>query len=101
MPEAKKTCCPARRKFVVGILATLPEEQCGVPDTEVAEFIRFDLMAPGETPVISFRYCPWCGTERTLGSETRITMHVADQELEDENDEWSSDVDTEAWEDDE
>jgi hypothetical protein len=99
-PEPGTSCCLARRKLVVGILAVLPEEECGVSNTEIAEFIRFDLKTPKGTPVISFRYCPWCGTERALGTETRITEHIADVEeleLEDE----SNDADTQAWEDDE
>jgi len=105
MPEPRTTCCLARRKLVVGILAVLPEEQCGVSDFEITEFMRFDLKTPAGTPVISFRYCPWCGVERTLGTETRLTEHVADvEEVEEDADSGESwrgdDYDTEAWKED-
>jgi len=93
----KKTCCLARRKIVVGILQVLPEEQCGVSELEVLEFMRFDLRTPAGTPVVSFRYCPWCGTERTLDTEFRVTEHVGNIEEVDEDDE---DDEDEPWKDD-
>jgi hypothetical protein len=61
-----------RRKVVVGILGVLPEQQCGVSDTELADFMRFDLQTPDNKPVLAFRYCPWCGAARTPDSEVRI-----------------------------
>ncbi len=61
-----------RRKVVVGILGVLPEEQCGVPDSELADFMRFDLQTPDGKPVLAFRYCPWCGTVRSAEAEVRI-----------------------------
>lgn len=66
------TCCPMRRKVVVGILAVLPETQCGVGDSELADFLRFDLETPGGKPVLAFRFCPWCGAARAPDAETRI-----------------------------
>ena len=69
---AAATCCAMRRKVVVGILAVLPEAQCGVADAELADFLRFDLESPGGKPVLAFRFCPWCGTARAPDAETRI-----------------------------
>lgn len=67
-----QTCCPIRRKVVVGILSVLPEEACGVPDSELADVIRFDLASPAGRPVIAFRFCPWCGKPRGAEDELRI-----------------------------
>lgn len=66
------TCCQYRRKFVVGILGVLPEEQCGVADSEIADLIDFALPSPSGKPVIRFRFCPWCGKPFTPDSEIRI-----------------------------
>lgn len=71
-PGGGATCCAMRRKVVVGILGVLPEAQCGVPDSELADFMRFDLEAPGGKPVIAFRFCPWCGAPRAPDGEVRI-----------------------------
>lgn len=56
----------------MGILRVLSEEECGVPESELADVVRFDLSAPSGKPVISFRFCPWCGTPRDPTQETRI-----------------------------
>jgi hypothetical protein len=61
-----------RRKVVVGILGVLPEEQSGVPDSELADYMRFDLQTPDGKPVLAFRFCPWCGAARTPDAEVRI-----------------------------
>lgn len=84
------TCCPIRRKVVVGILSVLPEEACGVPDSELADVIRFDLASPAGRPVIAFRYCPWCGKPRGAEDELRIVdIHI--QPAEGEEDEEGED----------
>lgn len=72
--EAKQpsTCCPMRRKVVVGIIGVLPEEQSGVADSELADYLRFDLQGPDGKPVLAFRFCPWCGAARAPDAETRI-----------------------------
>lgn len=67
-----ETCCPYRRKIVIGILAVLPEEVCGVKDSELADVVTFDKSRNGN-PIIEVRYCPWCGKPREPGSEARIT----------------------------
>lgn len=66
-----------RRKVVVGILGVLQEQQCGVPDSELADFMRFDLQTPDGKPVLAFRFCPWCGAPRDPAAEVRIVdVHV-------------------------
>lgn len=72
-PQAKETCCPYRRKIVVNVTAVLPESVCGVPDSDMADLLRFDLEVESGHPVLAFRYCPWCGTQRNLDDEVRIT----------------------------
>lgn len=67
-----ETCCLYRRKLVIGLLAVLPEEECGVKDSEVADLIDFDLQAPSGKPVIRVRFCPWCGKPWDGKSEQRI-----------------------------
>lgn len=84
-PVQPKTCCPIRRKVVVGILSVLPEEACGVPDSELADVVRFDLQSSAGRPVIAFRFCPWCGAPRGPDDELRIVdVHIQMAEAEDE-----------------
>lgn len=66
------TCCAMRRKVVVGIIGVLPEAKSGVPDSDLADFMRFDLQGPDGKPVLAFRYCPWCGVPRMPDAEVRI-----------------------------
>lgn len=75
----KKTCCQMRKKMTVFLGPYLTVEQCGIPDTILADFMRFDVdpvVAPDGTkkPVIAFRFCPWCGAPYTDKSETRTTL---------------------------
>lgn len=96
--QGPQTCCLVRRKIVVGIIAVLPEDLCGVPDTELADVLRFDIESPCGKPVLSFLYCPWCGKPRRPGDEYRITTtdssmdeepwldQEAAEEMEDEED---------------
>lgn len=77
-PPAPETCCDMRRKVMVFIGTVLPEQACGIPDTVLADFLRFDLPGParpdGTTkPVLAFRFCAWCGAPYKLASEIRIT----------------------------
>lgn len=67
------SCCAIRRKVVVGVLAILPEADCGVSDAELVDFMRFDVRSPGGPPVLAVRHCPWCGALRTPGTEERVT----------------------------
>ena len=67
-----------RRKVIVGIAGILPTEACGIPDSELADFMMFDLTSPGGKPVIGFKYCPWCGKQRT--GEYRITETTESEE---------------------
>jgi hypothetical protein len=71
-PTPARTCCPMRRKVLVGVISVLPEAQCGVGDAELADFLRFDLQTPSGKPVIAFRFCPWCGQPRGPEDEVRI-----------------------------
>jgi hypothetical protein len=88
-PPPPRTCCPMRRKVVVGILGVLPEQQCGVGDAELADFLRFDLQTPDGKPVLAFRYCPWCGAARGPDTEFRIVDvgFVGNEEGEGDDDE--------------
>jgi hypothetical protein len=67
-----ETCCPLRRKLLVGILRVLSEDECGVGDSDLVDVMRFDLTSPTGKPVIAFRFCPWCGKPRDPHGETRI-----------------------------
>lgn len=68
-----------RQKVVVLIGTILPEEISGVPDSALADFIRFDMEGPPDPqtgrakPVIGFRFCCWCGKPFVATSETRLT----------------------------
>ena len=84
--ELPQTCCPLRRKVLVGILKVLSEEECGVPESELADVMRFDLESPSGKPVLAFRFCPWCGAPRDPGGETRI-VDIAGPKPEGDDDE--------------
>ncbi len=88
--SAPSTCCPLRRKIVVGIFRVFSEEECGISDSELADVMRFDLATPSGKPVLAFRFCPWCGKPREDGGETRVVDVVEPplDEPEDEPDEY-------------
>jgi hypothetical protein len=71
-PTPPQTCCPYRRKVLVGILKVLTVDECGIPDADLADVMRFDVASPTGKPVLSFLYCPWCGKPRDPNGETRI-----------------------------
>lgn len=58
-------CCKLRTKILLAP-AVLEEEECGVPDSELADVMVFEK-SPHGRPMITFRFCPWCGKpwERT------------------------------------
>lgn len=89
-PEPK-SCCPIRRKVLVGILSVLPEEACGVPDSELADVVRFDLQSGSGRPVIAFRFCPWCGKSRGPEDELRI-VDVQIEAVEEDDEESGPDL---------
>lgn len=68
-----KTCCALRRKILVTIKTILPEDVCGIPESAVADVLRFDISSPSGAPVVAFRFCPWCGVRRTDDTERRVT----------------------------
>jgi len=68
-----ETCCVYRRKVVVSVVAVLSEMQCGVPDSALADLLRWDLEADSGKPVLAVRFCPWCGTPHGPNSEVRIS----------------------------
>ena len=95
MSAQPKTCCDLRRKITVFLGPILPEEICGVPDSVVADAMRFDLDGPPRTDgkpgtkgVIGFRFCPWCGKPFTPSSETRITAVERPAPDEESGEEW-------------
>ena len=48
------------RHKVVFSLLTLPPEMCNIPDSVVADFMTWDKSEKGR-PVVTFKFCPWCG----------------------------------------
>jgi hypothetical protein len=71
--EKKSTCCLMRRKVVVVPAKVLPEEACGVPDSELVDYLIHTHDSPGGKPILAIKFCPWCGTERDPGGETRVS----------------------------
>lgn len=93
MSEDVKVCgCNIRKKVAVGILGVLPQEICGISDSELADFMRFDLAGPNGEPVLAFRFCPWCS--HPIQKEERIT-HVQFDTEEDEREDWQKDSEDE------
>jgi len=89
VPETT-TCCALRRKIVVGVLAVLNEEQCGVSDVELADVIVHGMNAPSGKPVIAFLYCPWCGKRRGPNDEVRVIDPYLDEDEDDEGESWKN-----------
>lgn len=53
--------CDMRKKILIGVFAVLPESDCGVPESVLADFIDFDMNVPSGKPVVRVRFCSWCG----------------------------------------
>ena len=70
--EQPETCCVYRRKIVVSA-RVLSEEECGVSDLDLADILEWNQDEPNTKPQLAFKYCPWCGTPRKPGDETRVT----------------------------
>jgi hypothetical protein len=67
-----------RIKVPLAAMPYLSEAECGIPDSILADFMRFDLVAPPgpdgkRHAVISIAFCPWCGKRREYGTDTRVT----------------------------
>lgn len=101
MSDEKQTCCDMRRKVTVFLGPFVPEEICGVSDSILVDFMRFDLDGPPRTDgkpgtkgVIAFRFCPWCGKLFLPGkSEVRLMS----LECRSKNDEDEDEDDGEGW----
>lgn len=83
-PEPPVVCCPMRKKIVLTPYS-LPENVCGVSDAEVADFLIFDMKSPSGRPVLTFRFCPWCGKPWKVTGQIH---EVAPPPDEDSGDEW-------------
>ena len=62
-----KSCCDIHRKVALAIARVYTEEECGVPDSTLADYHDFNYQSPSNLPVgaaLSFRFCPWCGEVR-------------------------------------
>lgn len=99
MPVPEPTpdvCCPMRIKVIVAVIGSVSQERCGIPDSEMAPFIRFDMQAPArpdgqpnKKAVIQFKYCPWCGKAYPPNARLRV-VDIQDQLSPDEEsgEEW-------------
>jgi hypothetical protein len=80
--EQTKYCCIMRRKIALGIAKVYSQEECGVSDSEMAEFHDFGYRSTSELPVaaaLSIRFCPWCGTKRNSDSTRRVVEVIRPQ----------------------
>lgn len=93
-PDAPKggSCCDIRKKVVVGVVGTLPEEACGVPDSALADVLRWDETSMHGHPILAFRFCPWCGARRVEGTNERVVELMPLEELDDPPPDWSGDT---------
>lgn len=53
--------CVMRRKIALTPF-NIPEEFCGVKDSEVADIATFTTSPLGR-PMVIFNFCPWCGAK--------------------------------------
>ena len=78
MPGMENDCCDMRGKVGLGIAKIYSEEECGVSDSAMLDYHDFSYTSPSQLPVaaaLTFRFCPWCGTARTV-EEPRRTIEV-------------------------
>lgn len=68
-PVPAGMCCRLRAKVALFPVA-IPEQLCGVPSSELADVMVFDEKSPGGKPLITFRFCPWCGKPWTRTGST-------------------------------
>lgn len=60
--SVKPRCsCQMRRKVQINGFTHVSFEDCGVPDSVIADFVKWDVMSPMGRPVLVFNFCPWCG----------------------------------------
>lgn len=67
------TCCQMRRKVVVAVVQVLSSKECGIGDSELADYLLHGKDSPKGKPILVFGYCPWCGEKRDPSSEMRVT----------------------------
>ncbi|MCZ2418686.1 MAG: hypothetical protein LC123_02425 [Burkholderiales bacterium] len=84
------SCCALRTKIVVGVVGTIPEEACGVPDSALADVLRWDETSTHGRPILAFRFCPWCGARRVEGTNERV-VEPRPVEQDDPSPDWSGD----------
>ncbi len=79
------------RKKIVLTPYSLPQDVCGVSDAEVADFLVFDVKSPNGRPVLTFRFCPWCGKPwKTTGQIHEVAPPPPDEES---GEDWKPDDD--------
>ena len=83
-------CCRLRQKIIVNGFFTLPEETCGIPDSEIADVLTFDK-SPRGRPVVAFRYCPWCGKHWEVSGAIQESPSPTESPDEESGEEWKRD----------
>jgi hypothetical protein len=77
-------CCLGRRKFKFNGIGYLSQEECGVSDAEIADFLILGAKSPEGRPVVVFKFCPWCGAPWKLtGGVREIPARREGHDLED------------------
>jgi hypothetical protein len=100
-PKPEVKCCEMRIKVPLVLAPSLPEEVCGINDSVMADFVRYDLAGPKKEcdglrmPVLSFRFCPWCGKPWVPTGEVR-TVHFVIGEPDNTGEEWKKDAEPES-----
>jgi hypothetical protein len=84
------------RKKIVLTPYSLPEDACGVSDVEVADFLIFDVKSPNGRPVLTFRFCPWCGKPWKVTGQIHEVAPPPPSEGEGSGEEWKQDPDPDA-----
>ena len=80
-------CCGARKKIILAIVAVLPESECGVPDSTLVDFIRFDVQHEGKSLIVA-PFCCWCGKRRDPNIIGRVTPPPFTKQPPLEGEEW-------------
>ena len=83
-------CCTMRKKILLTPYSR-PEDVCGVSDAEVADFLIFDMKSPTGRPVLTFRFCPWCGKPWKLSGQIHEVAPPPSED--DDGEDWKTEND--------
>lgn len=63
----------------------LSEEESGVPDSELVDFMIFEQKSPNGRPILAVKFCPWCGQKKADNGTLRVSeFEIQDSETDED-----------------